>query len=249
LHSYGEDLAYIHDAGHGDFARRAAPALLGLLRRRGLRSGLVVDLGCGTGIWAEALVRAGYDVLGIDWSAAMIALARRRASAARFRRASFLDFPLPRCAAVTAIGEVLNYRFDPRCEPRALARFFGRIHRALAPGGLLIFDVLGRGHARDGPIRRWRQGEDWAVLSEIEERRRFLVRRITTFRRVGSLFRRRREVHHVRLFDLGAVERDLRHAGFAVRRLRGYGGLRFAAAHAGFAARKLDRPSIAGVRS
>src|SRR5262245_34869396 len=68
--AYREDLAYIHDVGHGDFARDAAPGLLALLRRQGIREGLVVDLGCGSGIWAEILVREGYRVLGIDLSPA-----------------------------------------------------------------------------------------------------------------------------------------------------------------------------------
>src|SRR5215469_14060460 len=110
---YTEDLAYIHDTGYGDFARTAAPALLESLRARGITSGLVVDLGCGSGIWAQALVAAGYDVLGIDISPAMIRLARRKAPGAKFRTASLLSAELPPCAAVTAIGECVNYAFDP----------------------------------------------------------------------------------------------------------------------------------------
>jgi len=34
-----DDLAYVHDTGHGDFARGAAPALLGMLRRAGIVRG------------------------------------------------------------------------------------------------------------------------------------------------------------------------------------------------------------------
>ncbi|MBM3774653.1 MAG: methyltransferase domain-containing protein [Acidobacteria bacterium] len=66
---YGDDLAYIHDAGFSRFAIEAAPELLKLLRRGGVRGGLVVDLGCGSGRWARALSRAGYRVLGVDQSA------------------------------------------------------------------------------------------------------------------------------------------------------------------------------------
>jgi hypothetical protein len=33
---YGEDLAYIHDAGFGEFALGAAPGMLEILRRSGL---------------------------------------------------------------------------------------------------------------------------------------------------------------------------------------------------------------------
>ncbi|MFY9574661.1 MAG: class I SAM-dependent methyltransferase, partial [Blastocatellia bacterium] len=62
--SYKDDLAYIHDTGFGDFARTAAPGLLEILRTNRIVTGLVVDLGCGSGLWAQALSRAGYEVLG-----------------------------------------------------------------------------------------------------------------------------------------------------------------------------------------
>ena len=53
--NYREDLAYIHDAGFGALARSAAPVLLEDLRRRGVDGGLVIDLGCGSGILSEAV--------------------------------------------------------------------------------------------------------------------------------------------------------------------------------------------------
>src|SRR6202008_3944336 len=144
---YQLDLAYIHDAGFGDYARKSAPGLLAILRRAGIRSGLVVDLGCGSGIWAAELIRRGYDVRGIDSSSAMIELARKQGPAARFVNASFLNAKLPACDAVTAIGEVFNYTFDRRNGPRQLAQLFRRVHQALRPGGAFIFDIAEPGRA------------------------------------------------------------------------------------------------------
>ncbi len=112
MQAYKDDLAYIHDVGYGDFAKNAAPELLAILRRRGLEDGLVVDLGCGSGLWAEELCGAGYDVLGVDISPAMIEIARCRAPQATFEVGSFLKVDLPRCGAVTSLGECLNYLFD-----------------------------------------------------------------------------------------------------------------------------------------
>src|SRR5689334_5247848 len=66
--AYQDDLAYIHDAGFGGFARGSAPGLLTLFRRNGITGGLVVDLGCGSGIWANELAGSGYQVLGVDIS-------------------------------------------------------------------------------------------------------------------------------------------------------------------------------------
>src|SRR3712207_1396295 len=47
---YGEDLAYIHDVGHAEFALAAAPGIMEILESNGIHDGLVVDLGCGSEI-------------------------------------------------------------------------------------------------------------------------------------------------------------------------------------------------------
>ena len=89
---YREDLAYIHDARFGVIARSAAPVLLEALDRAGLEEGRVVDLGCGSGIFAEPIAAAGYHVLGVDVSRPMLSLARRRVPEATFRRGSLHSY-------------------------------------------------------------------------------------------------------------------------------------------------------------
>src|SRR5438552_10559300 len=101
MDAYKDDLAYIHDVGFGDFTTNSAPGLLEMLRHGGVTSGLVVDLGCGSGIWAWELAGAGYDVLGVDLSAAMIDIARRRVPQGQFQIGSLLKVKLPQCDAVT----------------------------------------------------------------------------------------------------------------------------------------------------
>jgi SAM-dependent methyltransferase len=161
---YDEDLAYIHDSGFTDLARSAATTLLGALRKQKIRNGLVVDLGCGSGVLAERLTGAGYEVLGIDVSPAMLKIARRRAPRARFLRRSLFDLEIPGCVAVTAIGESLNYIFDNR-GPSGLNSLFTRIHHALMPGGLLIFDLAGPGRGSKNPIVHT-IGKHWAIPCE-----------------------------------------------------------------------------------
>lgn len=65
----------------GDYELKAAPGLLGILRRQGVARRLIVDLGRGSGRWAAELNRSGYDVIGVDQSSSMIGLARRIAPA------------------------------------------------------------------------------------------------------------------------------------------------------------------------
>ena len=82
---YKKDLAFIHDVGFSAYALKSASGILQMLERSQIRDGLVVDLGCGSGLWAEKLVQAGYQVLGIDISEAMIDIARSRVPEAEFR--------------------------------------------------------------------------------------------------------------------------------------------------------------------
>lgn len=232
---YSEDLAYIHDVGYGDFARRAAPALLAALRKQGIGSGLVVDLGCGSGIWAGRLLKAGYDVLGIDISAAMIRLAKTKAPAATFRLGSLLSAPIPACAAVTAIGEGINYTFDPRNSRRTLGALFRRVFDALLPGGMFIFDFARPGQiAGPSPRRVWSMGSDWAILLEAieDKRRRALVRKMTCFRKKGKVYRRTEETHVVRLYEGDELMADLRRIGFRARVSHRYGAMRLRTATA-----------------
>jgi SAM-dependent methyltransferase len=169
---YRDDLAYIHDAGFGFLAENAAPVLIDALRRRGLRRGLVVDLGCGSGILSGAVAAAGYDVLGVDLSPAMVRLARRCVPAGSFARASLWSVQLPACAAVAAIGECLNYAFDHSGGRRRLPALLGRIHAALAPGGVLVFDAATPGRApKPGAERKFMEGPDWAVEVTVTEER------------------------------------------------------------------------------
>jgi SAM-dependent methyltransferase len=226
VNEYDEDLAYVHDAGVSDLAQAAANRVVAELRTRAVVEGLVVDVGCGSGVAARRLNLAGYDVLGLDPSPAMLALARRRAPRATFRRASFLDAELPDgCVAVMAVGEVLNYHVAPEPE-RDLEAFFARTHAALRPGGLLVLDVAGPGRVPEGgPSRHWSEGDDWAVLVEVSERPggRELTRRMVTFRRTSGRWRRTETEHHQRLYAASTVATLLRQAGFRARILRGYG--------------------------
>lgn len=238
---YGKDVAYIHDAGFLDLADQATPLVVEMLADRGVRRGRVIELGCGSGATAAALTEAGHDVLGIDASRAMVALARSRAPDARFRVGSWVDEPIPECDAVLAIGEVLGYVGSAQGTKAELRDLFGRVRSAIRPGGLFVFDLATPGRVPAGEDSAFRVGEDWAILYTASEDKngRKLQRRITTFRKIagGATYRRSEEIHRLRLWRPGEIEEMLRDARFKVQTRRGYGGRSFAPGHRVFVAR------------
>lgn len=240
MNPYRDDLAHIHDTGFGTPARSASGVLLEALRQAEIKHGLVIDLACGSGILSQAVSEVGFDVLGIDLSSAMLEIARQRVPKGRFIEGSLLSADLPSCVAVAIIGEGVNYLFDESNSTRTLAKLFARIHSALSPDGVLLFDAAG---PKREPARSYREGDGWAVLAEsqVDARRNFLTRKITSFRRVGELYRRDEETHRLRLLWPDVVKEMLKGAGFRVRVLSRYGEFRFPPGWAGFLAKRAGR--------
>jgi SAM-dependent methyltransferase len=237
---YKEDLAYIHDVGYGDYASESAPGILNILTQNRIHTGLIVDLGCGSGLSARAFTQAGYQVLGVDISPAAIAIARHRVPDAEFRVESLFDTEIPTCNAVTSIGECFNYRFDPQSDLQMLVRVFDRVYQALAPGGIFIFDIAEPGQLDGKTSKGFTEGEDWIVLVEKEEdrERSTLVRRIVTLRKIGAHYRRDEEVHHLQLYRATDIDRALVSSGFQVEIAHSYGRYKLPKAHAVAIARK-----------
>ncbi len=217
-----QDLAYIHDAGFRDYALAAAPELLRILRRQGVERGLVIDLGSGSGRWARELVRNGYDVLGVDQSAAMIELARKVAPRARFERGSLFEAKLPPCDAITSMGESFNYAFpQSRSTPTALRGLFRRAFRVLRPGGVFLFDFATPERLpKQGPRVFWREGRDWAICAVTSDEQGSLRRHMTWFRKEGRLYRRGEETHELRLYEPRDLAAELEACGFESHPLR-----------------------------
>jgi SAM-dependent methyltransferase len=241
---YGDDLAYIHHRGFTQALRNAAPHLLDILRQRGILSGRVVDLGCGSGVWARALTGAGYDVTGVDASLAMLRIARREAPKASFKHTSLFRAAIPPCAAVTALGECLNYdtgKDGASTRQRFVEELLRRIFRQVSPSGLFIFDV----HAwTTAPAMRRRKvlraGKDWLISHEarINGLGTRLMRTITVSRRVGMISRQGTEVHVLHLYDPLRLAAMMERTGFQVQIVDRYGDVPLLPGRVGFVAQK-----------
>jgi len=242
---YQEDLAYIQAVGFGALASGAMPAVIERLRACRIPVRRVVDVGCGAGISTRALVTAGFDTCAIEPSASLLAIARNAAPGARFEFGSVYDVALEPCEAILALGEPLTYHGPDVDADARLRTFFERAARALAPGGLMIFDLI---EAEGAPLdaRGWLSGDDWAILYETREDRaaRRLTRVIETFRRPSADaigYRRAREVHEARTFETRDVTQWLERAGFSVEVADRYGAYALAPRRQAFFASRQGR--------
>lgn len=199
---YRPDLALVHHLGFGFHADRCAPGILDLLRPVLDRSGLVVELGCGSGLLTRYLVDAGHHVVATDASPAMIDLARDHAADAEEHRVLVMpDDPIPEADAIVSIGHPVSYLPDAESIDRALVA----AAEALRPGGVFAVDIcdLEWGAVRRDDPPAGRVGDDWAIVTEFEVPTpdRF-VRRMATFLRTDDgTWRRDDEVHDNILVD------------------------------------------------
>ena len=225
-HVYGRQLATIHHHHFTDLAREAAAHLVRWLdEAEGPgRAGTIVELACGGGVSSKILADAGYDVVGVDSSDFMLALARAQAPKVVFSQTSLWEYELPPALrAITAIGEAFCYH-GSGCVPthQALEARLHSIFAALSSGGVLLFDVATAG--RSGPTGRrqavWEKEGSFVLLDEVEsETAGSLERVIDSFVLEGGMHRHEREVHRLTLFDADRVDATLAKIGFRYRKL------------------------------
>jgi malonyl-CoA O-methyltransferase len=136
------------DRAAGDYDRHAAleqEVCRRLLERCDFHRqlpGRVLDLGCGTGAGAHALKRKfrQAQVIGLDFSPAMLARMRRRSSLLRPLRAVCADLarlPFAQQSMDLLFSNLANH-WSP--DPAVL---FDEFRRVLRPGGMLLFTILG----------------------------------------------------------------------------------------------------------
>ena len=118
-----------------------AEYLTSLLREYGVESGLVLDLGCGTGSMTEILAADGYDMIGVDNSEDMLEIALekklRSGHDILYLLQDMREFELyGTVRAVVSVCDSVNYI----TEPEELAEVFRLVNNYLDPGGVFIFD-------------------------------------------------------------------------------------------------------------
>ncbi len=215
---YRRDLALVHHLGFAHHAERCAPGILEILRPVRERGGLVVELGCGSGLLTRYLVDAGHRVVATDASPAMLEIAAAHVpDADEIRRLTLPDDPIPPADAIVSIGHALNYLPDEGAIDRALASIAG----AVRPGGVVAFDLcdLDYAEAVSGEPVFAKVDDDWAIVTRRSSPQpaRF-VRTMTIFTRAADgAWHRDDEVHVNVLLDTARAASLLVDAGLDVR--------------------------------
>ncbi|MBL8199446.1 MAG: class I SAM-dependent methyltransferase [Chromatiales bacterium] len=141
----------------------------GLIRAQVPGARRVLELGCGTGTHGVLLAGMGYDVLGLDLSPEMLAIAEQRraglpadvASHVRFLQADARSFATgQRFDVVLALFHVMSYQVDDA----DLAAVFARVKAHLAPDGVFLFDCwYGPAVVATPPVSRVKRVADAAT--------------------------------------------------------------------------------------
>jgi SAM-dependent methyltransferase len=138
-HAGPEHLDPAYAAGYDRKTALDLDAALVMLRRHGLGSDTtLVDLGCGTGLLAAAAATEARRVVGVDVSAAMLEVARRRSDAVEWVEAGFLTYVHRGDPPQLVHSRHALHHLPDFWKGVALAR----IHDLLAPGGVLVLRDL-----------------------------------------------------------------------------------------------------------
>ena len=189
-----------------------------LIELLGLPAGeRILDVPCGQGRHAHLLAEAGFDVTGLDYSAPLLAVARKRGtgSTLRYVRGDMRELPprwTGRFAAVLNLFTSFGFFFDPADDVRTIREFA----RVLAPGGTLVW----HGGSRDGVMARF-LSRDWWKTSDgtiIAHERSFDP--LSGILTVRSHWSGRRDAgereHRIRLYSASRLAEICRRAGMIV---------------------------------
>ena len=191
--------------------------LKSLLYEYGVREGLVLELGCGTGNMTEILAQSGYDMIGVD-NAEEIAIEKRMKSGLDifYLQQDMREFELyGTVKAIVSVCDSVNYIL----EEEELEEVFRLVNNYLDPGGVFIFDfntvykyreILG-----DQTIAENREECSFIWDNYYYEEERINEYELSLFIREGDseLYRKYQETHFQKAYDLETMKRLITQSG------------------------------------
>ena len=109
-----------------------------MFKKYGKNPSLVLELACGTGSVTTRLAKRGYEMIGLDNSAEMLAVAAEKCKGVLYLCQDMREFELYGTVdCVLCMCDGLNYILDKK----DLLKVFKLVKNYLNPGGLFIFDL------------------------------------------------------------------------------------------------------------
>ena len=189
------------------------------LKEYGIRDGLVLELGCGTGSMTELLAEKGYDMIGVDNSEDMLEIAmEKRIESGHdilYLLQNMQEFELyGTVRAIVSVCDCVNYVTDKN----ELQEVFCLVNNYLDPQGIFIFDF--------NTEYKYREILGNQVIAEDRDECSFIWENtfyeedgvneydLTIFRKEeDDLYRKYEETHFQKAFEPERVKELIREAG------------------------------------
>lgn len=186
----------------------------------------VLDLACGTGTMSWLLAQRGYEVIGVDISPDMLAVAAEKDLDGVTEPPIFLCQAMEDLDLYGTVDACVCLLDSINHVTRAdlLQQAFRRVRLFLEPGGLFIFDVHTPAHLEslDGGMFLDETEDAYCVWrTDYDPRRKICTYGMDVFHRQGDLWRREEEVHEERAYTAEELTAQLIRAGFV--NIRQYG--------------------------
>ena len=196
-----------------------ADYLKSLLNEYGVKDGLVLDLGCGTGSITELLAKAGYDMIGVDNSEDMLEIAMDKRSRSGLDILYLLqdmrEFELyGTVKAAVSICDSMNYIL----EKEDLVQVFKLVNNYLDPSGIFIFDMNTEYKythlLADGTFAENREESSFIWENFYDEEERINEYDLTLFiRNEDGRYSKYEETHYQKAFEISEVLKAVKEAG------------------------------------
>jgi SAM-dependent methyltransferase len=204
--------AHLYDVLHAILRAELAPPAVDHPPRAGGHAPRALDAGCGTGFQAAVLESLGYRAHGLDVSAGLLGVARRRREGLVLTRGRLEALPYENATfdAVTCCGSTLSFVERPSIA-------LDEIGRVLRPGGLLLLECE----------HRWSLDVLWSALSSLTgDTLGYGLRPGDVWRQLIDRDGEGCRVHYpgygsIRLFGVGEVRALLEAAGLEPARMWG----------------------------
>lgn len=209
---------YEYSLTHNCEYERWAKYVVGEVKKYVGNIGNGIDVACGTGYYARALKREGYNISGVDISEEMLSFAMREAAKERlaidFRKGNMAMLKsFEKVDFITVINDGVNYISQDK-----LIKTFSSFNKCLKKGGLLHFDISSDYKLKNiiGNQTFCEDEEDYSYIwfNELHEEK--VDMSLSVFLKKGDIYVKKECFSTEYIYSLKQIEDALKDCGFKI---------------------------------